>query len=405
MSILIVPLNLWIGLMTTPYIGVVHAQENSSDAERQYNEDLEAYKNNNTQENFDKVTESGNAYKNELDASISNEENSIEASQIPTQEGTQAEAAVGGIAGEPGEDGNAIVEGSGEFLQCGLSSILASLLQNVIGGLIGNLTSTIQAKVPILNPDDNAKDKGLMIFGIPVLPSWDAVGYCLVNMIISYIAQSTIQWVNSGFNGNPAFINDPSGFLQGIADIEANIFLDQLGGGFLCEPYQSQVQQSIHSIYLQDYPQASTCSFTQQQGEEGASLEEFLNGDITTYQALRAITGRNNNIYDLTWDAQRQLEATIDAEISEHLRNLDYGNGFFPAYGENGLITVPGSSIYDSVNRRTNLPIDRILGAKDFDHIVTQLVEQLVRVALGELFGAARGAINEGIGEINKSLR
>lgn len=434
MSILILPLNLWVSFMTTPYVGVpiVYAEDWDRESYRKNlqglsDEELKQtsvdYRQTDQKTYVEGTPEERQVYREigeeiigEMDKRIAQDQasagtdiggsdsTSYGGSEIPTHEGTQAADAQANTASEGGDGGNAILEGSGEFAQCGIGAILATILSGALSGLITNISTIIQPKVPIINPDDNAKDKAVMIFGIPILPSWDAIGYCLVNMIISYIAQSTIQWVNSGFNGNPAFIQDPAGFAQGIADVEANLFLDQLGGGFLCEPYQQQVQRSVHSIYLQDYPQASTCSFNQRVGE-GFDIEGFLEGEYTTYEALEAIVRRENNIYDLTYYAQRQLESNIMAELSEQFQILDWGDGYFSPRGENGLITVPGASVYDAVSRRANLPIDRVLGAKDFDEIINQLVQQLVRVALSELFGVVRGAINEGVSEINQSLR
>ena len=209
-------------------------------------------------------------------------------------------------------------------------------------------------------------------------------------MIIAYIAQSTIDWVNSGFNGNPAFVTDPEGFLLGIADNEANIFLEQLGGGFLCSPYQDRIRINLHSDYLRDYPTASQCDFGQL---TGSSLDDFFSTGYGSYEDYIDITRRNNNYYDLKQSANRQLQSNIAQKQTTAQNLLDQGSGYLPQYGEEGQIVVPGSNIYNAVNVRTNLPIDRILRAEDFDQIINQLVESLVRVALGELFGRAQGAL------------
>ncbi|MFK5283207.1 hypothetical protein ACI3PL_26910, partial [Lacticaseibacillus paracasei] len=43
-------------------------------------------------------------------------------------------------------------------------------------------------------------------FGIYINVSWDSIAWCVINAMIEYIANATIAWANSGFNGNPAFL-------------------------------------------------------------------------------------------------------------------------------------------------------------------------------------------------------
>jgi hypothetical protein len=62
--------------------------------------------------------------------------------------------------------------------------------------------------------------------------SFNAVANCIVNALIKYIYEATVAWINSGFNGNPAFINNPGKFFGDIAAIETAGFVnDFMRGG------------------------------------------------------------------------------------------------------------------------------------------------------------------------------
>lgn len=83
--------------------------------------------------------------------------------------------------------------------------------------------------------------------------SWDSIAYCIVNSMIDYIARSTIQWAQSGFKGNPSFIQNPGQFFKQLADTEASTFLQSLAYGTIgqniCQPFRAQLVLNIARNY------------------------------------------------------------------------------------------------------------------------------------------------------------
>ena len=112
------------------------------------------------------------------------------------------------------------------------------------GGVAGAIKTEASARV----------GSGISIGGldIPLAPSWDAVAYCIVNTMIIYIADSTIQWINTGFEGNPAFLNNPDQFFEDLANREKAAFLQNLAYGVnssVCGVFKSSVVTAILSRY------------------------------------------------------------------------------------------------------------------------------------------------------------
>lgn len=133
-----------------------------------------------------------------------------------------------------------------------LAQVLAAALASILTDKIANMVSSI-LEVPVDSKTANnnarlvrAKETALVtIAGIPVIPSMDAMGYCIANTLIQYISEATLQWIKSGFKGKPIFVENPSAFFQTIADVEAGKVLSSIGNGFLCEPFQVDVQSNL----------------------------------------------------------------------------------------------------------------------------------------------------------------
>ena len=159
-------------------------------------------------------------------------------------EKSQADAARNGRTGTEGQVQQQITGAATGIIGCAGANILASLLTSTITSFlsqnISNITDSLMY-VPTavkgetaanIRTDTNSKS-GTVIsaefggFGgsAIVFPSWDSIAYCIVNEMITYIANSTIAWVKGGFEGNPAFVDNPGQFFQDVANMEASSFL------------------------------------------------------------------------------------------------------------------------------------------------------------------------------------
>jgi hypothetical protein len=307
----------------------------------------------------------------------------------------QAETAVIGV--EPEESsGEVIAEGVGDiatsFAECSIGYLLAQGIRRAIGSLLGNFIETAVAKIPIvggiLQPNvptepvkQTKKETGTLSTGFV---SWDAVAFCLVNSIIEYIAMSTVEWINSGFQGNPVFVENPERFFASIADIEAGILLDELTGGFLCSPLEAPIRISLAAGYnsrISPLSQRMACSFTEISG----NLESFIAGDTYSFEDMISYGRPENNSLGLNTYLRIELNERIANQIGVQSKLLDWGQGVFSVKNEKGEIVSPGTFIEDQINKRIDHPTQRLLMADEFDEIVTALVNQLVRIAISEM--------------------
>ena len=106
----------------------------------------------------------------------------------------------------------------------------------------------------------------------------DGIAGVIARAIVSSMVASLVDWINSGFQGSPAFITDLEGFLLETLDKKAFEIIEELGGdgSFLCTPFRLNIQIALAIEYdnqrvNRPYRGCSVSNFI-------GGFEEFLNG-------------------------------------------------------------------------------------------------------------------------------
>lgn len=230
----------------------------------------------------------------------------------------------------------------------------------------------------------------------------DGIAYGIARTIIQSMVQSIITWINSGFNGSPAFVTDLERYLQRVAD---QIVSDTLLGSdlaFLCDPFELDIRIALATDYNQrrdalgDIPPAQ-CTL----GDVSNNVQGFLSGDFSQggwpawFELTQSEANDPNRAYFRT---QFQLQQEILNEQAEENQYLEFGDGFLSfrvcentaaASGvrENCTITTPGRVISDQLNGALNAGRDMLITADEIDEIIGALLAQLAQQALTGAFG------------------
>tara|TARA_B100000508_G_scaffold60333_2_gene47448 strand:+ start:6311 stop:7690 length:1380 start_codon:yes stop_codon:yes gene_type:complete len=230
----------------------------------------------------------------------------------------------------------------------------------------------------------------------------DGLAWQLANVALEQMTQDIVTWINSGFNGSPAFLQDPGRFLSNIADNVAGDFLEEIGGGFLCSPFSADIQFALEIGYYQSggntrLADRYSCTLSDALG----NVEEFLDNDLSQgglEQFFNVAVRPENSPYLLTVDLQRELDGRIFGELEEEKQILEWNGGFLSKRecreGEEepnckGDILTPGDTIQNQLNESLGIGRDRLLVANDINEIIGALMNQLVSQALG----GARGLL------------
>ncbi len=267
---------------------------------------------------------------------------------------------------------------SSSFGSCAGSGAIANVVKNKIQSMIGSIGDT---RVPTGNSVMEGKDTGTVV-GV----SWDQLGWCMVNSMIEAISAATVNWINSGFQGNPVFVDNPEQFFSDVADRQAGLFLNELSSGFLCSPIQDIVRINLANSYnssISPYGNQAQCSFTSISG----NLEQFMSGESFGWDDWMSYTqDSNNNPFGATINGQIELDQRIANSLGMQSTLLQWGGGFLSSTDpETGKITSPGSVIEKQVNERLFSGQRRLEVADEFDEVINALVDQLIKVAISEM--------------------
>jgi hypothetical protein len=345
---------------------------------------------------------------------------------IPSNPNTQGARVVSGPSGtQSNTQGNkAEAELGADAVGCGVGKVLANIVQAGISAVVGSIkssatgaasnvaTGVTEQAVPVADNsvrnntgDVNNKEtgngqKGVVdavtgIFSI----GWDAIGFCLANAAIHYVAQSTINWINSGFEGNPVFIDNPGQFFRDVADAEAGLFIEELGLGFLCSEFAPKVRIALVNDYVKrtggNYDNIK-CTFTDAQKNLEGFMSDFRQGGLGNY--VEFVSNPGNRAQSAYLASQDALTFKINQQKAQLDMELNWGRGILsikecPETVVNGkkvkdtkncVTKTPGQVIQGQIESTLNLPKDRLTIADEFDEVVVALVNYLIKTALSE---------------------
>lgn len=265
------------------------------------------------------------------------------------------------------------------FAGCIASSGVANAVRSAITGLAAGFAGP-PTLVPTNDPILGGKETGSVLSGGI---SWDQMGWCLANSLIEEIGRATVVWINTGFQGNPVFVDDPGQFFADIADVQATMFLNEVTGGALCTPIKDWVRINLVQSYnsqIAGYGQEQ-CSF------DNNALTQFMNGETFSWNDwLNYTQNPNNNPYAATVYGEIALNERITNALGLQQQQLQWSAGFLSKVDPvTKKITSPGTVIEAQVNETLFSGKRRLEIADEFDEVVNALVNQLIRVALSEV--------------------
>lgn len=286
---------------------------------------------------------------------------------------------------------------AGDWASCSVGSVLGNIMASAVGNAFSEIGSMITGIAPVETPTKDVaqriKNTGptIPLTGIPIGASTDAIAWCFVNSIIRYLSDSVIMWIRSGFQGSPLFVDDPAGMFQSIADYEAATFLNELTDGAICSPWEIEVRLGLINGYANraGYRNRRYCSLEQINN----NLDSFLSGNMFDIDTFYNMTQFNeNNPIGLGFELESDLMSRIASRQGATERELGWTQGWLNIRdSQTGKITTPGRVIQSHLESSMNLPKGRLALADEFDEVMTELINELVKVAVNELFEGTNG--------------
>lgn len=222
----------------------------------------------------------------------------------------------------------------------------------------------------------------------------------IVKSVLDQLTNSVVNWINSGFNGQPSFVTNFQQFFTNVGDQAAGDFIRGTSLSFLCSPFQLQIRVAIAQSYARRN-NAGSCTLN------GVikNVNSFMNGNFSSGGwggLIQFTTVPTNNPYGAYAYAQVGL-ATAQNQATQNAKNNMTPNGFLsiqkcnPPNSTNPKdckVATPGKVIEDTLASTLDTPSKtlQLAGvAGNIDAIVSALVTQLTTRALYQGFSSLSG--------------
>lgn len=249
----------------------------------------------------------------------------------------------------------------------------------------------------------------------------DAIAWEVVNRVINRMAASTVQWINSGFQGSPMYVTNPESYFLDIGDqLAGQYILSDPDLQFLCGPLQAKVRIALARSYLGE-DQRWNCTVTDVIDNIDDFMDNFERGGWEGFMKISQES--QNNPLGAYMQAEGALSRELSKAIGTKKEELSWGSGFLskkecvewdeadpaelaelealdPGTSYEGTrvcireeTVTPGETISNQLNDVLGIGNNKLAVADEINEIVSALLNQLVNKivgGMGSLLGASR---------------
>lgn len=293
----------------------------------------------------------------------------------------------GGIDLTPGTFGGV---GAGSAAGGGGAGAVASVGGGLAGTGLGGFGSTIGGIFGFLEevPTSDRVVRATQLSQVSKERVEDTLMWALLNLVIEFMVADIVNWINTGFQGEPAFVTSPETFFSNVVEQATGFFIEELGVAELCNarwlPW-FRISLTIPDPYLV----RARCTLSDIISNADVAFEDFTN---LGWEGLVSVSAnRQNNPYGAYLIALDERNKRRESAASNEASKLNWSGGFLSTaealctnftQGEctafRGSITLPGTTIEEQLNQALELPKGRLRVADEIDEIIGALLSQLV---------------------------
>ncbi len=243
-----------------------------------------------------------------------------------------------------------------------------------------------------------------------------SIGRLVVKMLLQKITLSTVDWINHGFNGSPAFVQDPTAFFKDIAKTEILKFGVEINGispfsqSFLQsqalafnQKFADNARYSLNDLIQQTTPQYTATDFNADFSQGGWDAWSYLTqvpaNNPLGFQLLASnelqqrLAGTSESTAQNTRDALQQAGGFLgdmrcvdsngqpDNSITQASRTAALIAGQqdpCTQKGETWQYVTPGKLIADAATSAINYPTNSLLKAQDLNDAIAAITDAVI---------------------------
>jgi len=257
----------------------------------------------------------------------------------------------------------------------------------------------------------------------------DSVAWAIVNLVIDRMSAGAVKWINSGFQGSPAYVTDPAAFFGNIGNQVAGQFIfTNPNLNFLCGDMSAKIKLALVNTYNRNEEGAWRCTLTGVIDNVDDFMGDFERGGWDGFFELTQV--QQNNPLGAYLQAEGSLSRQIANKIGTQKEDILQGKGImskkkctkpgvptvrtvYALDGTSKQVTepgpclkeetvTPGSVISDQLNKQLGMGNEKLAVADEFNEIIGSLLTQLISRVLGD--GGLGGASKQDPGNNNQIL-
>ncbi|MGM0482663.1 MAG: hypothetical protein ACQEP6_02255 [Patescibacteria group bacterium] len=210
----------------------------------------------------------------------------------------------------------------------------------------------------------------------------DGIAWLFVKEIInSTIVDEILSWANSGFEGEPAFIENPGNFFSSMG----GEVLDQIiseNFEYLCSDFRPHIEAAITYKYKEarDREAEYSCTLDDAVANLQTHYDDFVSGNFYRggWEGLFALSQNSqNNPYGAYLKADMDMEEEVIRNAELARQELEWGSGLF-SIRDGGVISMPGDILKDQINETLSSDIRQLEHADELTEMIAMLIGQLV---------------------------
>jgi len=227
---------------------------------------------------------------------------------------------------------------------------------------------------------------------------WDGLFFDIAQQALEQMTTDMIAWVNSGFDGEPAFVTDLEKHLLGIQDAVAAEFIYGAGLGAVCTPFKIDLIGAIANQYRAQRNSGNSGGTSQPNDAYSCTADKIPGGNQAAFLSGNFNAGGWAMWFETVLNPEKNTPVGVKASADNDLRNaaakaiaieqteLDWAGGIKSQKVCNGpldcTIVTPGSLIKDQITAHLNIPINRLLQADEMNEVIGALFGNLANEAI-----------------------
>jgi hypothetical protein len=290
----------------------------------------------------------------------------------------------------------------------GTAACTAGLLATSVSGQAAGILSSLPTALVAVQTNSVAENTALS--SNQVRDNFlNCIARTLGRAIVEQITKSVVNWINSGFQGKPTFVQNFDQFFSNVANQAAGAYIQGSALSFLCSPFSLQVKIAVAKSYANQGASPQSCSLS----KVSTNINKFMGGQFSAggWQSMVSFNsvptnnpygayaygqvGINNAVLNAQKNAKNNISPqgflnlqeaydcsnTASAGVQSPTLSSTPNSGVCPA-GCKCRVTTPGSVIASTVDKTLFNGVDQLNLAKNFDEIINALMRQLLNKAL-----------------------